>query len=326
MAAQPLKKLNHTSLQQAAQWYVCLHDQHSTELERQRWQAWFEQNGEHQDAWHYVERVSQRFAPLQADKEQHAASRALRNSAGPSRRQTLASLMILASGSLLGWSAWRGTSLPRVVGGWTADLTTGTGQTREVLLEDGSRLWLKALSAVDQQFSDSQRLLTLRFGEVLINTATDPRPFRVQTDFGLLRALGTRFSVQQSPERTLLNVYQGAVEVRGTERGQTQVVEAGQQLGFNALGFEPSLPASPAREAWTRGILLADNLPLGKLVEELARYRSGHLACDPSLAALPVMGSFPLNDSDQALRLLQAALPIRIERLMPWWVSIEPAV
>jgi transmembrane sensor len=36
------------------------------------------------------------------------------------------------------------------------------------------------------------------------------------------------------------------------------------------------------------------------------------------------MGSFPLRDTDQALRLLEAALPVRVEKPLAWWVSVGP--
>ena len=68
--------------------------------------------------------------------------------------------------------------------------------------------------------------------------------------------------------------------------------------------------------------MLADNLPLGQLIEEFSRYRPGHLGCDPAIAGLPVMGSFPLKDTDQALHLLEAALPVRVEKAMAWWVNV----
>lgn len=319
--------ISHASLEQAAQWYVQLHDQQAGEPERERWQAWLAQSGDHQQAWRYVERVGQRFAALQDDQPQ-AASHVLRHTARSpvSRRQTLKSLFILASGSLLGWGAWRQTSLPETVGRWTADLSTGTGETRESLLSDGSRIWLNALSALNVRFDGTQRLLLLRCGEVLIDTAKDShRPFLVHTAQGQMRALGTRFSVRQEQQRTLLNVYEGAVEVR-TLHGQVQVVEAGKQLAFSEDQTLATSPAAAGREAWRRGVLLADNLPLGQLIEELSRYRPGHLACDPAIAGLPVMGSFPLNDTDQALRLLEAALPIRLQRTLPWWVSVGPKV
>jgi transmembrane sensor len=317
--------ISHASLEQAAQWYVQLNDQHVGEQERQRWQAWLAQSGDHQAAWRYVERVGQRFAALQADHPQ-AAGLVLRNTARSpiSRRQTVKSLLILASGGLLGWSAWRETSLPDALGRWTADLSTGTGETRESLLSDGSRLWLNALSALNVRFDTTQRLLLLSAGEVLIDTAKDSRrAFLVQTAEGRMRALGTRFSVRQEQQRTLLNVYEGAVEVR-TTAGQVQVVEAGRQLAFTQNHTPPSTEAAAGREAWRRGLLLADNLPLGQLIEELSRYRPGHLACDPAIAGLPVMGSFPLKDTDQALRLLEAALPIRVEKTMDWWVNVAP--
>ena len=78
MSAAVSNKLSHTSLQQAAHWYVQLHDQQVGEQERLRWQAWLDQSGEHQDAWRYVQRVGERFAPLHGDGESQAASLALR--------------------------------------------------------------------------------------------------------------------------------------------------------------------------------------------------------------------------------------------------------
>ena len=310
-------KLSHASLEQAAQWYVRLQDQGGA-LEQLRWQAWVAQNPEHLEAWQYVQRVSQRFAPLQ--EQAHGASRALRSS----RRQTLKTLLVLCAGSTLAWGAWRNTALPRRVGGWSADYATTSGETRDTLLADGSHVWLNALSALDVRFDVAQRLLHLRFGEVLIDTAKDAnRPFLVETEHGRMRALGTRFSVLQGNDHTQLNVFEGRVQVT-TQDQHMRVLEAGQQVSFTRDGFTPTASASPAREAWSRGVLLADDLPLGQLIAELNRYRPGHLGCDPAVAHLPVMGSFPLMDSDHALHLLQAALPVRVDRLMPWWATVRP--
>ena len=64
-------------------------------LEQLRWQAWVAQNPEHLAAWQYVQRVSQRFAPLL--EQPHGASRALRSS----RRQTLKTLLVLGVAVLL---------------------------------------------------------------------------------------------------------------------------------------------------------------------------------------------------------------------------------
>ncbi|MCY1372875.1 Protein FecR [compost metagenome] len=138
-----------------------------------------------------------------------------------------------------------------------------------------------------------------------------------------MRALGTHFSVRQEDRQTLLNVYEGAVEVR-TAQGQVQVVEAGRQVAFSENHIPTPTAATATREAWRRGLLLADNLPLGQLLQELSQYRHGHLGCDPTVAGLAVMGSFPLKDTDQALRLLEAALPVRVQKPLDWWVNVGP--
>lgn len=320
-------KLSHASLQQAANWYVLLQDENPTAQMHAQWRQWLDQHAEHQAAWHYVERIGQRFAPLQGERQ--LAGRVLKASGERqlSRRQGLKSLLVLSGGLLLGWGTWRGTPLPRLVQGWSADYSTSTAETREAILADGSHLWLAAVSAVDADFGPDQRLLRLRFGEVLVDTAKDAaqRPFLVETEHGRLRALGTRFAVKQLGDATRLNVYGGAVEIHTADSGERLVLQAGQRADFTRLGIGEIAAAQTAGESWVRHVLTAEDMPLGQLIEELGRYRHGHLGCDPAVAQLPVMGAFPLDDTDQALRLLAAALPVKVQRLASWWVSIEAA-
>lgn len=318
-------KLSHASLQQAANWYVLLQEESSSAQMHAQWRQWLEQHAEHQAAWHYVERIGQRFAPLQGERQ--LAGRVLKASGERqiSRRQGLKSLLVLSGGVLLGWGTWRGIPMPRLVQGWSADYSTSTAETREAILADGTHLWLAAISAVDADFGPDQRLLRLRFGEVLVDTARDAaqRPFLVDTEQGRLRALGTRFAVRQLGAATRLNVYSGAVEIRTADSGERRVLEAGQRVDFTRLAIGEVSAAQTAGESWVRHVLTAENMPLGQLIEELGRYRHGYLGCDPAVAQLPVMGAFPLDDSDQALRLLAAALPVKVQRLTPWWVSID---
>jgi transmembrane sensor len=63
-------------------------------------------------------------------------------------------------------------------------------------------------------------------------------------------------------------------------------------------------------------MLLADKMPLGEFVSELARYRSGIVRCDPKIADLPVSGSFPVSDTDLALRMLVSTYPIQLTSVM----------
>jgi transmembrane sensor len=238
------------------------------------------------------------------------------------RAAQLLGLVAMAGGA--GYLA-RGTDAWQIA---TAGHRTGTGEVRELALPDGTRIVLASASAVDLRYDDTQRLLVLRAGEILVTTAPDPahRPFRVQSRHGTVRALGTRFTLRQDDDHSHVAVFEGAVEVRPVSApGDAVHIAAGQGADFSADHVQPPAPVSESSAAWTRGVLVADGMPLGELVAELARYRPGLLRCDSAVAALRVTGVFPLRDTDRALRNLELALPVAVVRRTGYWVTVRAA-
>lgn len=314
---------DHGILQEAAHWYARLAAAPDDAELRERWSDWHAQSEGHRTAWSYVERISQRFQPLQADAD--GALQTLRSArrTRTSRRQLLSGLALLGGSLLLGWGSWRHPRLRQSLLAWGADYRSGIGQVREERLADGTRFWLNGDSALDVDYRADRRQLRLIEGEVLIETGHDSRPFVVTTAQGSLRPLGTRFSVTQRETDTRLTVFEGAVEIR-TADGASSVLAAGQQTTFDAGRIQPPQAADPLRQAWRNGILAANDMPLAAFLDELRPYRHGYLGVDPQVANLRVMGSFPLHDSDRALQMLQSALPVRIRQPLPWWTSVEP--
>ena len=319
---------SHEAMEQAAAWFSLFQSGSASEADHERWQAWLASGAECRAAWVFVERVSQRFAPLQTVSAPRLAADALQVAhRRVARRRTL----------LLGIAALAGLgSVPAVLGwpagGWVdplaaafADHRTATGERRKDVLVDGTQVWLASASAFDEDYRPGLRRLRLRAGEILIQTATDTgRPFVVDTACGRLRALGTRFNVRLDDDGgAQLAVYEGAVELVLADTAARSVVRAGQQVAFNAERIEPPTPADLARAVWARGVLLAQDIPLAQVVAELARYRRGHIAVAPEVAGLSVLGSYPVDDVDGTLAMLAQALPIRVEQTLPWWTSIE---
>lgn len=113
------------------------------------------------------------------------------------------------------------------------------------------------------------------------------------------------------------------MEITLAHSGQSTVVAAGQQVRFTADRWDDTTVADPAREAWSRGILLAQDMPLAQVVAELGRYRRGHITVAPEVAGLTVLGSYPLDDFNGTLTMLQKALPIQVRQPLPWWTTIE---
>jgi len=318
---------SHQALEQAAEWFALLLSGEATEAERRRWEVWLGESAEHRQAWQYVERMSRRFDTLKAGSASRLAASAYQQASNVlfQRRQLLLGMAALAGSGLLGWMSWRPGAMPGLAQAWLADHRTGTGEVREMVLADGTRVWLNAASAFNQHFDPVRRRLHLLAGEILIDTAADPsqRPFYVETPQGCLQALGTRFSVRlDDSAQTFLAVYEGAVAVR-TQTGSTTVVPAGQQVIFSADSLSAMAPADPAREAWTRGILIARNIPLSEVVDELRHHYHGYLSLAPELAGLRVFGSYPMSDPEAALAMLEQVMPIRVSRKLSWWISIE---
>ncbi|WP_406625346.1 FecR domain-containing protein [Acidovorax sp. SDU_ACID1] len=319
---------SHEAMKQAAAWFSLLQSGSATDADKACWRDWLAANEESRTAWALVEHVSHRFQPLQGDASSRLAADTLQTvGARLSRRRVILSVAAMAgTGAMLGWTMWGQPGVMGTLLAWGADYRTATGKRREVRLADGTQLWIGSATALDQDYRAGLRRLHLRSGEILVQTAIDTtgRPFVVDTAHGRMRALGTRFNVRLGEDgRTQLAVYEGAVQVAlaaGTESG---TVSAGQQVSFTAENLDALAAADPAREAWSRGVLLAQDIPLGEVIAELARYRRGHMAVAPEVAQLAVLGSYPLDDVDRTLAMLQRTLPIQVRRPLPWWTTIE---
>ncbi|MEM4989980.1 FecR domain-containing protein [Collimonas sp. H4R21] len=313
--------INPAIIREAATWLMKLHSDDATEADQQAWQHWRSRSPEHQRAWQCAQRLTDAFSDIPPELGMPVLDRPV---ACPQRRR--AALKALALLLTTAPVAWLAAKLPWE--DWSADYQTATGERSTIALADGTQLVLNTASSVDVRFDSRQRLVQLYTGEVLVTTAADKmlpaRPFRVQTRQGMLRALGTRFDVRQEGMRSHVAVFEGAVELTPL-KAPGVVVQAGQQCSFTANRAGPVLAADDSQALWSQGVLFADKMRLADFVDELSRYRHGRLSCDPAVADQRVSGAFQLKDTDQALLLLSKVLPVRIERITQYWVTVRAA-
>lgn len=309
--------VDHATLEAAARWYVDLRCDSCNEATREAHRCWLEGAVEHRQAWERLIRLQERF-----DRIGPGVARPTLSSARVRRREVLKVLSLLLAAGGAGTVAWRNTSLPSLV----ADQRTATGQSKSLLLEDGSRVRLNTATAMNVHYNLSLRELQLLSGEILIETARDAqaRPFVVHTGEGSIRALGTRFIVRSEGAQTRVCVLEHAVEVRSAAGATTVRVEAGQQLSFTQNEVGSVQTASPNADAWTRGMLVVNDWRLEDLILELQRYRPGHLGCQPEVATLRISGAFHLDNIDTILENLSSTLPVRIRQFSRYWTRVEP--
>lgn len=309
-------------VKQAIQWMLRLANSPDPAL-LEACAQWRSQRADHELAWQRVQALNQELrSGFQSVPGGRLALETLeKGSQRLQRRQALKLLSLLGVGATAMWLSHDLGPWQR----WSADYASGIGERRRFVLADGSKLQLNTDSAVDIFFAPQQRLLVLQRGEILVSTAKDPgRPLRVRNRDGLFEALGTRFVLRQTEADTLLSVQQGAVAIAPRHLGQASVVaEAGQRYRVDADSASPLANAEMDSDAWAEGLIVTRDMRLADFLAEVARYRHGHLGCDPLVADLRLSGVFRLDDTDKLLDLLPHTLPVRVMRRSDWWVTVE---
>lgn len=255
--------------------------------------AWCDADVRHRAAWQQVERICGAFSHLPTPDR--AGARRTLDAASErqlTRRRAAKMLLLLCGTGTLGWTLARQAPWAE----WNASHKTATGERRTIALADGGSIWLNTASAVDVDYDAQQRRIRLHRGEILIQTAHDthrlPRPLVVDTVHGRMHALGTRFSVLRQEAGTQVAVFEGAVELQPQAAGTPALIlQAGEQSLRSSHGASAPSPADSTRQAWSQGLLLAENTRLGDFIAELARHRPGYLGCAPDAAEL-ISGSF----------------------------------
>ena len=297
--------------EQAVHWLMEMQQGPLNPRQQQAWQQWHDAHSEHQRAWAHIQRVNQRLRGLSSPLA-HAALNAPKSA---SRRQALKLLLILGAGSAVTWGMREHNRLPPLL----ADYRSPVGQRRKVALGDGNQLQLNTASSADVRLDSPQRLIRLLEGEMLL---TAVQPFQVQTAQGLLITQGARLNVRQFADRTQVAVFEGHVQLTPKD-GTPLMLPSARQLSFGAKDVGAALPLDANSGAWADGMLVAAHMRLGDFLEELGRYRRGQLNCDAKVADLLISGTYPLDDSERILQLLEISLPVKVRRFTRYWVTVE---
>jgi len=297
--------------EQAVHWLLEMQQGQLSPRQQQAWQQWIDAHSEHRRAWEHIQRVNSRLRGLSSPLA-HAALNAPKSG---SRRQALKLLLILGAGSAVTWGMREHNPLPSLL----ADYRSPIGQRRKISLGAGGQLQLNTASAANVRGDGLIRLLE---GEMLL-TAT--QSFDVQTAQGVLKTQGARINVRQFADRTQVALFEGRVELNVPSRAP-MLLPVARQLSFSTTGVSVAKPLDANSGAWADGMLVAAHMRLGDFLDELGRYRRGQLHCDAKVADLLISGTYPLDDSERILDLLEISLPVKVKRFTRYWVTVEAKV
>jgi len=212
------------------------------------------------------------------------------------------------------------------------DYRTGVGEQRRVVLPDGSTLLLNTDSSARVEYTTLERRVRLERGEAHFEVEHDTaRPFLVAAGDGVVRAVGTAFSVRRQGVGAEVSVTEGKVELsmmaqapakygamnREAAKGSA-LLKAGQRAQFDSR--VEAIADVPAEElarslAWHQGMLVFSGDRLEQVVAEVSRYTTQSIVFgDPALGELRVGGQFRIGETEGLFRALEEGFGLHVQR------------
>ncbi|WP_454692628.1 FecR family protein [Achromobacter aloeverae] len=320
---------------QAAYWFMRQQSGSMTEDERQACAAWRRADPDHErqfrlamalwDAAGKVPAERMRALGYPAGDRTRRADQVARDPATPVRN---AAPVISAGrrrfaygvGAAFGVAAAAATGLHllRDAPQYQMTFATRRGERRSEELPDGSRLDVNGDTTARVRFYPDRRTVELQGGEILCRVAPDPaRPFTVDTDTGLVRAVGTCFDVRYEDGSARVAVAEGEVEVRSGPwwRHRSTRLTAGYEARLDEDG-EPSVRGGvdvAARTAWRDGRIVFNATRLADAMDELNRYLAVPVRVpDSRVRGLRISGIFRIDEPGTLLAALPRIIPVQV--------------
>lgn len=200
---------------------------------------------------------------------------------------------------------------------------TGIGAHSTVNLPDGTKMMLNTNTQVSVTYSDNERLLILKKGELLVEVAHDKqRPLRVQVGSKVVEAVGTAFNVYLKNDQSFdVIVTEGRVHVKPIADKTLTVLDANHTSAIQELGrgeklsvraSEPTeveaigLAVIHDRLSWRDGNLAFRGETLQDALKELSRYTPDSFrVVDPRIKDVRIAGLYKTGDVDGLLLALK---------------------
>lgn len=136
--------------------------------------------------------------------------------------------------SVFSFNYW--SSLPQEK--WLS-VVTGSQETKDIVLSDGSRVWLNENSVLKypENFSTAEREVKVE-GEAYFEVNKDRhRPFTVYNDAMSVQVLGTKFNFKASPSCRIAeaSLIEGEIKVKGNKDEGSITLVPGQRVELNTV-------------------------------------------------------------------------------------------
>jgi transmembrane sensor len=223
-----------------------------------------------------------------------------------------ASLLILLAAGLTGYRYYVNTSLVHV--------NTLAGEHREVVLPDGSKIWLNEASSLvyHTNFNDrSLREVELN-GEAFFEVTKNPnKRFVISTGKTLTQVLGTSFNVEENENGTIsVAVVTGRVSFGPAEEKEKYILLSGDNAQCDKQGVLSRGKYDNTNFLfWKNHHLAFENTSFGEVLKTIEQaYAVSFSVADPDLLNQKITTSFNQASLNQVVDVLEILLDLKITR------------
>lgn len=306
-------------LEEAMDWLLRLREPSRSVADQREFDLWLNRSAAHRDAWTKACKTWELMGettPIHQDLWRSAtltktiAARKRRRNWGTAVALALAACLVLA---LAG---------PSLIIRYQADFRTGTAELRAITLEDGTLVELGPESAIDADFTNETRKVTLLAGEAFFDVMHDPaKPFIVNAESMKITVLGTAFDVHMESRGTTVELLRGVVGLSLGDAARTFELSPGDSVtvGHDADEISRRKRSPEDMASWRSGRLFVDDVTIASVVTELQRYHPAWISIPSSdLASRRVTGLYDLSDPDRALEALVRPYGGKVHRISPY--------
>ena len=329
--------------QQACAWIAKLHGEPSAK-DLQNFRAWMAQSPAHKTEvrqlaklWGELDVLTELAVVQEPLSTQSTSARLFDKVAAliklPNWNRPLAAMVIATLVAVL--------ALPIIIDINKTTYSTDIGEQELITLRDGSTVLLNTNSSIRVDYSLETRNISLLSGQAHFEVTKDnSRPFNVYVGKGLVRAVGTAFSVYLQPDIIEVTVTEGTIELSAvapapapTNQPETEptapsktitklsLVTAGQNATMDQdTSSIDSIEVIDAPEivqklAWHQGLLRFSGDPLEDVVAEISRYTDLSIVIlDPEIRDLRIGGFFKVGETEKMFQALETSFGVRVER------------
>jgi transmembrane sensor len=177
-------------------------------------------------------------------------------------------------------------------------IETPRSGTYQVILPDGSSVWLNAASKLKfpTRFAGNERKVEIK-GEAYFEVVKNPvKPFRVLSDHQVIEVLGTHFNVNNYTDEPFVKttLLEGSIKV--SSKGRSKIIKPGEQ---SIIGSEDKIEVVSVNTeqvvAWKNGLFSFKRADLETVMRQIARWYNVEVAYEGAVPEISFTGKIYRN-------------------------------